>query len=780
MAGSIVGEAWVAVGAQTDKVDEQIVGAFTAGGKKGAEALDKELVEGAKKTGKSTGQSLVEGLAAAFAAKKIFDFGKEAFMAADESRKIASQTEAVIKSTGMAAGITAKQIDDLASSISKKNVVDDEAIQKGANLLLTFTNIRNEAGDGNDIFNRTTEIMTDMAAAMGTDVSAGAIQLGKALNDPVNGITALTRVGVTFTDEQKKMIQVLAETGDVAGAQRVILDELTKEFGGSAAAQATASDRMRLAWGNLQETIGEQLIPVVDKALSGVTKMTESFEALPKPIQSVALGFGGMTAGLFALSKMLEVVRNTNQNLIPLFKRIVDSVSEVGPTGERSFGRLGKALGAATGVAAVAGMALFAKSIYDASNTVKFSVEDMAGATQESLDKMAVQFKIGIDAAQGWNSANKLNTQSQEEFRNVAENNVSTAQRLIEAFDKAGINTDVYRKILDEAIESTHRRNIEEEKSQEILKETAPVLETMEERVAAYSKMMGENDKAVDAVRVTHEELQKALKDADKAVSDLMDSIFGITNADADWNAALEEAAATIKENGPILDVWTQKGRENRDVLAETVENAGKWLGKIYEQEGASENFKRTSSAIRTALIDTLKQAGLSEQGIAEYVAVFDKIPGVIETEVRTNFTVFKGPGWDQYFQQLNNFGASFGAKGGTFQPIDYKLPPIPSYAMGGVHQVPGGMAIVGELGPELVQFGRTSAVFPSDKFEAQMVRALRAALGNNGSGTTVNVIVDNVSYGDATQVGDMVGQSVRRVLMTGDIGIGVRQGAGR
>ena len=31
--------------------------------------------------------------------------------------------------------------------------------------------------------------------------------LGKALNDPVKGITALGRAGVTFTDEQKKQIK---------------------------------------------------------------------------------------------------------------------------------------------------------------------------------------------------------------------------------------------------------------------------------------------------------------------------------------------------------------------------------------------------------------------------------------------------------------------------------------------------------------------------------------------------------------------------------------------
>jgi hypothetical protein len=191
-------------------------------------------------------------------------FAKGAFDAAMESQKIGKQTEAVIKSTGAAAGVTAKQVSDLAEAISRKTGVDDEAIQSGSNLLLTFTNLQNRVGDGNDIFNQATTLMVDMAAALGTDASGSAIQLGKALNDPIKGITALTRVGVSFTDEQKKQIKAMQEAGDITGAQKIILAELTKEFGGSAAAQATATDRMKVAFGNLQEEIGARLIPAVE------------------------------------------------------------------------------------------------------------------------------------------------------------------------------------------------------------------------------------------------------------------------------------------------------------------------------------------------------------------------------------------------------------------------------------------------------------------------------------------------------------------------------------
>lgn len=200
----------------------------------------------------------------AIAGAGIVEGFKSFYDAAAESAKVAALTQAAITSTGGAAHVTAQQVSDLATSISNKTGVDDEAIQSGANLLLTFTNVRNEAGKGNDIFNQTTSIMTDMAAVLGTDASGSAIMLGKALNDPVQGISALTRVGVSFTQQQKDQIKTLADSGNTLGAQKVILAELSKEFGGAAAAASTPLDKLKVNLGNLQEQIGGYLIPVVD------------------------------------------------------------------------------------------------------------------------------------------------------------------------------------------------------------------------------------------------------------------------------------------------------------------------------------------------------------------------------------------------------------------------------------------------------------------------------------------------------------------------------------
>jgi hypothetical protein len=114
----------------------------------------------------------------------------------------------------------------LASAIEVKTGIDDDAIKSGQAMLLTFTNVRNEAGKGNKIFDQATQTLTDMTAAMNggkvtsENLRKQAIQLGKALNDPVKGMTALSRVGVTFTAGQKKQVEQLVKSGKSMQAQK--------------------------------------------------------------------------------------------------------------------------------------------------------------------------------------------------------------------------------------------------------------------------------------------------------------------------------------------------------------------------------------------------------------------------------------------------------------------------------------------------------------------------------------------------------------------------------
>ena len=140
--------------------------------------------------------------------------------------KAEARLEAVIRATGQAAGFTAEELKKQASALQEITAVGDETILKAQAILLTFKQIKG------DVFQDAIMAALDMSAVMGTDLTGSIVQVGKALNDPILGLTALSRVGVSFSDQQKVQIRLLQEAGDVMGAQRVILAELKGEFGG--------------------------------------------------------------------------------------------------------------------------------------------------------------------------------------------------------------------------------------------------------------------------------------------------------------------------------------------------------------------------------------------------------------------------------------------------------------------------------------------------------------------------------------------------------------------
>ena len=153
-----------------------------------------------------------------------------------EQAQVAAQTAAGVRATGGAANVTAKQIERLAGRLQDLSGIDDETIQRSQNLLLTFKQVRNELGKGNRIFDRATRSALDLSVRGFGSVESNAVRLGKALAEPIRGITALRRAGVNFSDAQRETIQQLVEANRLLDAQKIILREVESQVGGSARA----------------------------------------------------------------------------------------------------------------------------------------------------------------------------------------------------------------------------------------------------------------------------------------------------------------------------------------------------------------------------------------------------------------------------------------------------------------------------------------------------------------------------------------------------------------
>jgi len=224
--------------------------------------------------------------------------------------KAQAQLAATLRSTGGVAGQSVESLNAHAAALQKITTYGDDAVTAAQGLLLTFTNIRG------DVFPQATEAVLNVATAMNTDLKSASIQVGKALNDPIAGVTALARAGIQFTDAQKETIRSLVESGRLVEAQRLVLKELETQFGGSArAARETlggALTSLGNAWGDLFE-LGKTGSDFLRLAIEDLTAAISDprFDTFVETVGTLLFGaFGlaarGITAMIGGISQLVD------------------------------------------------------------------------------------------------------------------------------------------------------------------------------------------------------------------------------------------------------------------------------------------------------------------------------------------------------------------------------------------------------------------------------------------------------------------------------------------
>lgn len=334
----------------------------------------------------------------------------DAVAAASEAEKVFAQTEAVVASTGGAAGLSADQMAALAEALQRTTTFADEAVLGMENVLATFKNIQ-----GPEFAGAVTAVL-DMSTALEKDLKSSAIQVGKALNDPITGLTALRRAGVSFTDSQVELIKRLTESGDVMKAQRIILEELNEEFGGSAAAAADtyAGKVAQLAnqWDEFKEKVGGDVIPILSSLLDGLQEGSDRIGYMIRATKALGDGQSLMAT---------EVVGSTSsvEELNAVIDRARKSFEYTHQTVER-FARL-------TG-----------KDLKEWRGTVTESFRDAFGSVTDFDDAFTVTAR---------------------EFRRNAlrmAEQASTFTRDLERFQKLDISEPIRKALLEEGVPAVH------------------------------------------------------------------------------------------------------------------------------------------------------------------------------------------------------------------------------------------------------------------------------------------------------------------------------------
>jgi len=176
-------------------------------------------------------------------------------MAAAKYESEMGRISAVLNSTGMAAGLTAQQVDELAQSIARASLASVQEVRDASVALLTFKTVVG------DTFERAITLSQDLSVALGSDIKGAALQLGKALEDPIKGLTALTRSGVSFSVAESDLIKKLVRSGQLLEAQGVILDKVAGQVGGAGKGENVglvgSVDSLSESWDNMLINIGK-------------------------------------------------------------------------------------------------------------------------------------------------------------------------------------------------------------------------------------------------------------------------------------------------------------------------------------------------------------------------------------------------------------------------------------------------------------------------------------------------------------------------------------------
>jgi len=288
-----------------------IVSEFNNAGLKKAQREFQKLEKTSQKVGFALKKAFVPATAAlgglAVAGAKMVAAGEQAATANARIEQIATSMGLFGEETQKVTGRLVK----LANEQARLTGVNQNTIKESQALLLTFKDIASSADEVGGAFDRATQLTLDMASAGFGSVTDNAKQLGKALNDPIAGLTALRRSGIQFTEAQQDQIRTLVESGQVLEAQNLILQEIENQVGGTAEATANSTDKMKVAFSQASESIGMALLPAVEALVPILIKFSEFAAENRDVIIAVGAAIGGLSAAIVVANFGMKIYTAT-------------------------------------------------------------------------------------------------------------------------------------------------------------------------------------------------------------------------------------------------------------------------------------------------------------------------------------------------------------------------------------------------------------------------------------------------------------------------------------
>jgi len=503
------------------------------------------------------------------------------------AEKVMAQTEAVVRSTGGAAGLTAQDIQSMASSLEGMTTFADDAIQAMENILLTFPEIKG------DTFRDASAAILDMSTALGSDLQGAAIQVGKALQDPINGVTALRRVGVNFSEDQQKVIKSLVATGQQAEAQKLILAELSKEFGGSAAAATGTFDgklkQLHNTLNNVAEGIGTAFIPVLKSAadaldvlINGEKRVAEAQKAHEQEVLNLSSSYEDYAKEVVRASgdqEAAEVILNgTLLNQKAAYEQLVKGMG-------------GKTQAEWVAAKAAQAHATAADQVQAALDRQRAVMGTVVAAHEQMQRIMAGSIMVAI----AYTEEERKLAEKQQELETLNEQIAANGPRRIVTVQNEKMNAEELAKAKLQLVVATENLTTAQRKEGESDAEYELRLTGLREKVADLSGRMGEHAAAVG----------------------------GATKAQQEHKAALEAEIAAMQNA-----TWMERAKEAMGELTKAYKDGGLTTDEYLKRATLLNQHSNlySDSALKAAIAQDVFVKALQDPTVTNYPELLQKV----------------------------------------------------------------------------------------------------------------------------------------------------------
>ena len=508
-------------------INVPIVSEFNNRGLKKAMSEFKRLETTGQKTAFALKKAFVPATAAlgglAVAGAKMVAAGEQAATANARIEQIATSMGLF----GDQTQVVTNRLVDLANEQARLTGVNQNTIKESQALLLTFKDIASSADEVGGAFDRATQLTLDMASAGFGSVTDNAKQLGKALNDPIAGLTALRRSGIQFTEAQQDQIRTLVESGEVLEAQNMILEEIENQVGGTAEATANGTDKMKVAFSQASESIGLALLPAFEKLTEIIIPLADFVADNTELILALAAGLGTLAAAV--------VVANIAMGIWSTISAITTGINLALAT---SF----TAVQVASGL--IVFTALIAALVY---------LEQKFGIVSAAIEKLLGFFDLLRDGV-GW-LAEKLGLASDEieNFERTTDSAREEAGDMYASVREMGDSVGDAREQFERAIKPT------QDYQQKI------------DRASGSTKKLTER---VDLLWASTDELYKRMFALNPEIQRYLDQLDR-EQAVRDFNSAIDEFRGIADSNAEGSDEWQEANKRVYEELANVIEEMG-------------------------------------------------------------------------------------------------------------------------------------------------------------------------------------------------------------